>query len=91
MLTKFLSYIYIAKRKIGRSLQSCFIKTRLHKGSEMPIIKGNIYWNATNVMVGKNVILYPGVYLSGSNIEIGDNVQIGYGTVIFSKKKCENW
>lgn len=89
MIAKFLSLIYMAKRKLDRALQLSFIKTRLSKGSEMPKIKGNIFWNATNVRVGKNVTLYPGVYLSGSNIEIGDNVQIGYGTVIFSKNSVK--
>lgn len=30
--------------------------------------------------------IYPGVYIWGNNIEIGDNVNIGVGTIIFSKK-----
>lgn len=35
--------------------------------------------------VGRNVTFYPGVYLWGNDIEIGDNVDIGIGTVIYSK------
>ena len=35
--------------------------------------------------VGKNVTFYPGVYLWGNDIEIGDNVDIGVGTIIYSK------
>ena len=26
-----------------------------------------------------------------NNIEIGDNVDIGIGTIIYAKKKCKNW
>lgn len=46
---------------------------------------GKIYINARNVKIGKNVTFYPGVYLWGQDIEIGDNVDIGIGTVIYSK------
>lgn len=35
--------------------------------------------------MGKNVTLYPGVYLWGNDIEIGDNVAIGIGTIIYSR------
>jgi acetyltransferase-like isoleucine patch superfamily enzyme len=34
--------------------------------------------------IGKNVTIYPGVYLWGNDIEIGDNVDIGIGTIIHS-------
>lgn len=40
--------------------------------------------NATNVKFGKNVTLYPGCYFWGRNIEIGDNVDIGIGTIIYA-------
>lgn len=36
--------------------------------------------------MGKNVTIYPGVYLWGQNIEIGDNVDIGIGTIIYAKE-----
>lgn len=36
---------------------------------------------------GKNVTIYPGAYLWGNDIEIGDNVDIGMGTVIYGKQK----
>lgn len=41
---------------------------------------------------GKNVTIYPGAYLWGNYIEIGDNVDIGIGIVIYGKKgvKIEN-
>lgn len=50
-----------------------------------PIILGKVYINAKNIKVGKNVTFYPGVYLWGNDIEIGDNVDIGIGTIIYSK------
>ncbi len=87
MMTKFLSFLFLVLQKFYNVLLSNFIKTRLPKGSSLPIIKGKVYWNATNVKIGKNVTLYPGVYLWGNNIEIGDNVSIGYGTIIYSKKR----
>ena len=86
MLSRLLSIIYLAKQKIDRILLQGFIKSKLSKGSPMPIIKSKVFWNATNVKIGKNVTLYPGVYLWGRNIEIGDNVNIGMNTVIFAKK-----
>ena len=46
---------------------------------------GKVYINAKNIKVGKNVTFYPGVYLWGNDIEIGDNVDIGIGTIIYSK------
>lgn len=51
-------------------------------------ILGKVYLNATNLKHGKNLTLYPGVYFWGDGeIVIGDNVDIGIGTIIFSKKK----
>jgi acetyltransferase-like isoleucine patch superfamily enzyme len=50
-------------------------------------VLGKVYVNATNVKIGKNVTLYPGVYFWGDGeIIIGDNVDIGVGTIIFAKK-----
>lgn len=33
------------------------------------------------------MVIYPGVYIWGENIEIGNNVNIGVGTIIFSCKR----
>lgn len=53
-------------------------------------VLGKIYLNATNVKIGNNVTIYPEVYFWGDGeIIIGDNVDIGIGTIIFSKKKVE--
>lgn len=51
-------------------------------------ILGVVHVNATNVSIGKNVTIYPNVYFWGDGlIEIGDNVDIGIGTIIFAKKR----
>lgn len=53
-------------------------------------ILGNVHVNASNVKIGKNVTIYPNVYLWGDGlIEIGDNVDIGIGTIIFAKKQVK--
>lgn len=55
--------------------------------SAPPRVMGKIYINAKNVKIGRNVTFYPGVYLWGETIEIGDNVDIGIGTIIYAKNK----
>ena len=55
--------------------------------SSPPRILGDITINAKNVKFGSNVVIYPGVYIWGENIEIGNNVNIGVGTIIFSCKR----
>ncbi len=49
-----------------------------------PHILGKVYLKAKNIHLGRNVTLYPGVYLWGNDIFIGDNVDIGIGTIIHS-------
>ena len=78
------SWIYHIGRYIHLRLQKAFILHHI-KCLAPPNILGKIYLNAQNVKVGKNVTLYPGVYLWGNDIEIGDNVDIGVGTIIYSK------
>ena len=52
-----------------------------------PQVLGKVYINSKKIKVGRNVTFYPGVYLWGNEIEIGDNVDIGIGTIIYSRKK----
>lgn len=86
MFSKIESLIYRICRCIHLRLQKVFILSRLfYPQTSPPHILGKIYLNARNVKVGKNVTLYPGVYLWGNDIEIGDNVDIGVGTIIYSK------
>lgn len=50
-------------------------------------LRGKIFLFCKRVVTGKNVSLWPGVYFCGEGIIIiGDNVQIGYGTIIHSSK-----
>jgi acetyltransferase-like isoleucine patch superfamily enzyme len=50
-------------------------------------ILGKVYVNGSNIKIGKDVTIYPNVYFWGEGlIEIGDNVDIGMGTIIFSNK-----
>lgn len=49
-------------------------------------VLGEVRFNATNVEIGNNVTIYPGVYFWGSgSIKIGDNVDLGIDTIIYSK------
>lgn len=49
---------------------------------------GDIVLINTNLKIGKNVCIYPYVQFFGDGlIEIGDNVDIGTGTIIYSSKK----
>lgn len=65
--------IYIAEKQVFSNIDNV-------------TIRGRIYLYSKNIKVGKNVSLWPGVYLSGDNITIGDNVVIGYNTIIHSSK-----
>lgn len=48
---------------------------------------GNMTLINTNLKIGKNVTFYPDVMLFGDGlIEIGDNVDLGNGTVIYASK-----
>ena len=48
---------------------------------------GPIYFINKNVKIGTNVVIYPDVMFFGDGlIDIGDNVVIGNGTIIYSSK-----
>ena len=56
-------------------------------GKELTI-RGKIYLENCNVMVGRNVDIYPGVTFSGNGeIRIGDNCKIGQNTIIYANEK----
>lgn len=58
----------------------------LKTGQKVNLV-GNIKLINTNLKIGKNVTFYPDVMLWGDgNIEIGDNVTIGNGTIIYASK-----
>ena len=50
-------------------------------------ILGHIHVNNPNVILGKNVVIFPGVMFFGKGpILIGDNTKIGNNTIIYSSK-----
>ena len=58
----------------------------LKTGQKAKLVKDITLIN-TNLKIGKNVTLYPNVMFFGDGlIEIGDNVDIGNGTVIYASK-----
>ena len=61
------------------------VSKRAFRIAPPPRILGKIHINAADVRIGKDVTFYPGVYLWGRNIEIGDHVDIGVGTIIYSR------
>lgn len=64
-----------------------FLK-RIQSNEDSVNVLGVVYVNASNIKIGKNVTIYPDVYFWGEGlIEIGDNVDIGKGTIIFAKSK----
>jgi acetyltransferase-like isoleucine patch superfamily enzyme len=49
------------------------------------IIRGKIYLENKNILIGKNVDIYPGVTFAGNGlIRIGDNCKIGQNTIIYA-------
>lgn len=56
-------------------------------GQKVKLVK-NVTLINRNLKIGKNVTLYPDVMFYGDGlIEIGDNVEIGNGTVIYASKE----
>ena len=70
-------------RKISDHYRKKHFKDIIKCGHNDFRVLGPIYVFNTNVVLGKNVILYPGVTFSGSGpIKIGDNTKIGNNTMI---------
>lgn len=79
-----LSLLYKIYLSLSKIIRTAYVATQV-KSFTPPNVLGKVYINAKNVKIGKNVTFYPGVYLWGNDIEIGDNVDIGIGTIIYSK------
>ena len=81
-----LRLVYRVLHRIYIRMQIADIKCNKNLQIEDKInVLGKVYMNATQVKFGKNVTLYPDCYFLGKNIEIGDNVDIGIGTIIYSR------
>lgn len=85
MINNFFYWLYRVCNFITRKIRTAYVVKCCAYCAESPHILGRVYINCTNLKIGKNVTLYPNVYLWGDNIEIGDNVDIGIGTIIYSK------
>lgn len=78
--------------RIKNTLQRRYRKYIFLKRTRTPhkavTLLGKVYLNATDVKIGRNVTIYPNVYFWGSGeIIIGDNVDLGIGTIIYSRKR----
>ena len=72
------------KNKIVREYRK---KLFYYRTEQKASLVGDIILINTNLKFGKNVTIYPDVMLWGDGIiEIGDNVDIGTGTIIYSSK-----
>ena len=89
IITIILNYCYRIYNKIADIIRNKSIKRYITPDSTPPNVLGKIYIQVKKLKTGKNVTFYPGVYLWGNDIEIGDNVEIGIGTIIYAKKKVK--
>lgn len=87
MITLSLSYIYKVLRKIKLVLRTAYYRKCIIGGEKNLRVLGEIHCNCRQIIVGKNVVIYPGAYFWGNHIELGDNVNVGMGTVIYGRKK----
>ena len=78
------AFIYRIYLKVSRIIRSAYVNRYVSITSTPPRTLGKIYISSNKVKVGGNVTFYPGVYLWGNEIEIGDNASIGIGTIIHS-------
>ncbi len=80
--------LYRIYSKLLMLIRKFIFLNKINSDEKTVNIYGKVYINATNIKIGKNVSIYPNVYFWGDGeIIIGDNVDIGIGTVIFSKKR----
>lgn len=83
LIAKFIVKLYNVKEAISRKIQT--LNVCLHAScTTRPHVLGKIYLNTNKLKLGRNVTLYPGAYLWGNDIVVGDNVDIGIGTIIHS-------
>ena len=68
--------------------KALFRKMTGNKGKNLKI-RGEIFIMNKNIKIGDNVSIYPGVQFWGDGlIEIGNNVSIGNGTIIYASKNA---
>lgn len=76
-------------QKIKREYRSALFRKTTGTKSKKLKIRGEIFVMNKNIKIGENVSIYPGVQFFGDGlIEIGDNVSIGNGTLIYASKEA---
>lgn len=75
------------KNKIVRAYRKQVFKKKINCPHSKFVLVEKVNLINKNIKLGKNVTLYPDVSFFGDGvIEIGDNVDIGNGTIIYSSK-----
>lgn len=72
IITIILNYCYRIYNKIADIIRNKSIKRYITPDSTPPYVLGKIYIQVKKLKTGKNVTFYPGVYLWGNDIEIGE-------------------
>lgn len=86
IIQKFIAKLYHYALAIDRRMYRFYIADKQVFSNMGVNLRGKIHLYSKNISVGESVSLWPDVYFSGENITIGNNVQIGYGTIIHSSK-----
>ena len=74
-------------RKIQREYRKTVFRKKIGCKHKDFTLVGSVNVINKNIKIGKNVTIYPDVVFWGDgDIIIGDNVDIGYGTIIFASK-----
>ncbi|PWM89323.1 MAG: hypothetical protein DBY16_10450 [Coprobacter sp.] len=76
------------KSHVQRRYRKYIFLQRTRTPHKAVTLLGNVYLNASNVKIGRNVTIYPNVSFEGvGEIIIGDNVSIGFGCIIHSDQR----
>ena len=84
-------FYYIEKtlRKIKTLYTKSYVKSAIKCKHNNFSVVGNITLINRNIILGENVTIYPDVMFYGDGIiEIGNNVSIGNGTIIYSSSQA---
>lgn len=81
-------FLRFADRVISKITHEWRNRVFYEKTGQRAKLYGDIILINRNLKFGKNVCLYPHVQIFGDGlVEIGDNVDIGTGTIIYASKR----
>ena len=81
--------VYFVSRAVNKIKRLYINRVFYERTGQRASLIGDIVLINTNLKIGKNVSIYPHVQLFGDGlIEIGDNVSIGTGTIIYASKSA---